>query len=860
MAPEQAGGKTKEIGPAADVYALGAILYELLTGRPPFKAATPLDTIMQVVSDEPAPPRQLQSKVPRDLETVCLKCVHKDPRKRYRTAADLAGDLARFQRGAPVTARRVGAIGRGWRWCRRNPAVAASLAAVFMSLAVGVGVATHFAVRANAKTRQVRRALYAAQMRLAEPAWEDGDHQRLLEILDAQLPERVGEELRGFEWYYWWRMSHSPALTAKPVIRLGEDWGEPTRLAMGSGGRYVAAYTGQPHHVRDEDRFRRGWPCRLSVWDTTSAREVWHRLGAEDREVALSRDGRRLAGAARGTHDSYDVKVWDVATDREILSQTIPWSEYRPELAFSPDGTRLAVRATNSIKVWDTARNNKESTLKDSQPIRQWIPWDGLTFSGDGKRLAARAIRGGSMQTFAIWDVDTGARQLTLEHEPLATDSAWLGTNLALSPDGRRLADSSFVEGTVRVYNAGSGGVEHTFRVQVGSVRSLAFSADGQHLCCLAGRTNPVVSEIMEWDLATGRPERFYRWNQSDVVAGVLSIDGLAFAIAGPSTIQAYELPQAAPAALAGHRSPITCMAWSPHGRWLASGADRVEGTGAGELLLWDMTTGRLLQKFQEPRADIRSITFSPDGRWLTSSGMGSKASLRVRDMVSGDEMPAASARKYEGEPVLFTPGGGRVLTRADAQVQVRDGSSGVLVRSVPPFAEGRLEGVDVKHLALDPVGQFMAMFGTDPRSKKRRLALYDLRTGHELHSLEEGSALRCEALAFSPQGEYLASGSGENAVKLWDVASGRELHTLWGHGGWQGVTALAFSPDASRLASGASDNIVKLWDVVTGQEVLTLKGHTKPVTGLAFSPDGHRLASCSEDGTVRIWDATPME
>src|SRR5205807_1148313 len=128
MAPEQAGGKSKEVGPTCDIYALGAILYEMLTGRPPFKAATALDTLKQVVNDEPAPPTQVQSKVPRDLETICLKCLRKEPEKRYASAADLADELRRFLAGEPIRAKRVGVFERFVKWCRRHPARAALLA------------------------------------------------------------------------------------------------------------------------------------------------------------------------------------------------------------------------------------------------------------------------------------------------------------------------------------------------------------------------------------------------------------------------------------------------------------------------------------------------------------------------------------------------------------------------------------------------------------------------------------------------------------------------------------------------------------------------------------------------------------
>jgi serine/threonine protein kinase len=158
MAPEQAEGKSKAVGPAADVYALGAILYECLTGRPPFKAATPVDTLMQVVRDEPVPVRRLQPKVPKDLETICHKCLRKQPGQRYATAKALAEDLHRFQDGKPIVARPVGRLRRLFKWARRRPAAAALIVVTVLSLAAIITGGVLFTIQQRKLQQDERKA------------------------------------------------------------------------------------------------------------------------------------------------------------------------------------------------------------------------------------------------------------------------------------------------------------------------------------------------------------------------------------------------------------------------------------------------------------------------------------------------------------------------------------------------------------------------------------------------------------------------------------------------------------------------------------------------------------------------------
>jgi WD40 repeat protein/serine/threonine protein kinase len=886
MAPEQAVGSSQAVGQAVDVHALGAILYEVLTGRPPFVAETVLDTLEQVRSAEPLPPSRLRPKLPRDLETICLKCLQKDPAKRYGRAADLADDLRRFLAGKPIQARPIPAWERVLKWARRRPTAAAlvavsSLASLLLLAGLVVGIVYENERRKEVEQTAYFNAIASAEHEISATNW--GQAEELLE----QCPER----LRDWEWHYLKRLRRTPQLSLPVGERITMSGGG-FDLAFHPDGRLVAipssanciqvwdasggaerplwtlhghtdrvlslAFSPDGRHLASTSEDR-----TVCLWELPSLGEAGVSAptggvltpslilrGHNERVngVAFSPDGQRLASASGDINKAGEVKVWDPVSGRLFFSfpgQAVPNPVVH--FAFSPDGRRLAAGSVeNTVKVWDLATGQAAHTFwGHTEPVLH------VTFSSDGRHL----ISAGRERAVKVWHLRDAERGVSTPPWTLSdfSTSVWA---VAVSPDGSRLAvGGPKADGNVRVYDMATGKLLHTL---MGDIRviSVAFSPDGRRLAS-AGSDRIVRL----WDTMTGHEVLSMRGHDEQVGRVLFSPDGRRLASA--SSDGTVRVCDASPFdenadphtwTSGGHDGEFFGLAFSPDSRRLAL------ASGDRSIKLWDVPTRQEVRAFQGHTEPALCVAFSPDGRRLLSGSMD--RTVKLWDIRTGKELRTVADFKLMVHSVAFRCDGEAFATGSQHTLQLWDAQTGqqLLARQADP------EFVSCAAFSAD--GKYLATAGHTRTAKVWHASAREPLS-------YEGHQTSVFCVAFHPTGMYLASAGTDKdptedvhrgigyAVKLWDRESCQTIRTLSGHTAY--VHAVAFSPDGRYLATGGEREVI-VWDVQSLQDVKKVQTFGRlagRICGVAFSPDGKRLAAAGGykgKGEFKIWDSSLWE
>ena len=806
MAPEQvqAAGRASW---QSDIYSLGASLYEMLTGRPPFHAADSLETMRQVIMEEPVPPRSANPAIDRDLELICLKCLQKEASGRYTSAGQLADELRNFLDGKPLLhTRPVSPLTSLFKWCRRNPALALSIFGV-ASLLVAVGMlgVLYGVNRARAESN-LAEAKRQTQRQACEWALDFG----------LNLCER-GDGDAGVMWL-------TRALEASVDSSEEFQWGVRANLAgwrsvlpslcgfieQGGNIRAVTFGANDPMAVTIDD------DGTVKLWDVQAGKllpQPWQNQRKASAAI-FSGDGQivLMAGTER--------VAWKHVRSDKSLSWPHGHKDTIYALAVSSDGTRLVTASLDkTARIWNTRTGELIG-----EPLKHQGPIVAVAISPNG----ATVLTGSTDSTARLWNSSTG--------HPIGPSLHHEGTVMAVaySPDST-MAVTGSKDNAARIWSTESCELLVPPLMHDGAVGAVAVSPDGKLV--LTGSSDKTTRL---WRTANGKSLSAPLAQQGEASAVGFLGDGTRFlGASADGIVRIWQtdslLPDCAPLR---HTHKVIKHALSSDGKRVLT------GSADGKIRLWELPSSLPLCATLPHKDALYAVCFSPDGtRILTASFDGS---AKIWDAASYE--PLVELR-HGAEIVCaaFSPDGKTAVTgSADNTAQLWDASTGQS-RGPPLRHGGRIHAA-----AFSPDGARLVT-----ASRDHTATIWNTQTGSALGSpLRHGGQVL--SVAYSHDGKKVITGSADGKAQLFDVSTGESLCEPLYHGGF--VMAVAFGPDGNTVATVGTDATAQLWNGQRGTPLGRRLQHHGPVSALAYSPDGRLVATASSDKTTRIWVAATGE
>jgi WD40 repeat protein/serine/threonine protein kinase len=853
MPPEQARGQLDKVDHRADIYAVGAMLYHLLCGDPPYQERdsrlAPTTLLLKVLAGPPPPLTQLVPNVPPELDAIYEKAMQREPEQRYASMRELADDLQAYLEGRVVRAHKTGAVIEFRKWVLRNKALAASVTAGVLLAFAGLGSTAYV----QAKERRVSdksAALAAAASGEARAALREANAKSYVaNVAAAAVNLEVGnlaEARRRLEdcldEYRAWEWSHFDLRRDLSVLTLGAEQDEinfvaispdqkrivsaawdTLRLWDAETGQQLATLAGHSDRILsavfspDGKRLASdAWDGTVRVWDLESG-EPLAVLNVSDPSVStvtFSPDGRRLAA---GSGDD-TIHVWD-ADSGVPLAILRGGEDTGPiqSLCFSPDGNQIASGSAapdNAVRVWSLATQENFATL--SAHTRSIT---GVRFSRDGGRIASAS----SDNTVCVWDL---ARKELLHVLEGHTDSV---NAVDLSPDGTRIASAS-KDGTVHVWDADSGAALHVLEGHDRWVSSVHFSSDGRRLVSEA-----VDGSVWAWEVESGLALAELLEGDEEATSVASSTDG-SFVVTGYANGQVKIWcagTQSGYATLRGHDSEVSAVAAGAEGTI-------VSGAHDGTVRVWDGEHGEPLSVLRGHTDRVRSVAIRGE-RIVSGSDDGL---VRVWDLARGGESAALDVHEDWVSCVAISHDGKRFASgdeSAEPVLRIWDMATREIIATATGHADSALA------LAFSPDGSHLVSASADGT-----LRIWDTADGSE-HRALEGHTAPVRSVAFSPDGRFIVSGADDLEVRLWSYPAAEPIGTLHGHEAE--VLAVAVGPNSKRIFSAGADRVIRVWDANTQSTLAVLGGHEAEVSSLAASRSGDRLLSGSFDGTVRVWE-----